>query len=301
MVNDLIAHLAARQHGLVRTDQLNAIGLSNGAITKRAGRGLLHREYRGVFSNGHRALSLEARLLAAVFAAGEGAALSHYAAATLWGLWRHLFSVIDVIVSGQRRAESPIRIHRSRGLHPHDVTELDGIPITTVARLLVDMSDHMTKWELANMIHEAAFLGRYSPLATEDAISRANGRHHLPKLEQAIEMHRSGSAGVRSRAELRFLSALERAGLPEPLVNTQLGGFEADCHWPSLSLAVEVDGPGHARARTVEEDRVKELAWRDAGYCVMRFSVDEIGAAVQAVSTASRPSARASSRGRPAR
>src|SRR6185503_20259947 len=42
--------------------------------------------------------------------------------------------------------------------------------------------------------------------------------------------------------------------LPEPLVNTNLNGHEADFHWPARKLVVEVDGPGHDRPRTQRED-----------------------------------------------
>ena len=83
-----IAEIAARQHGLVRTSDLRAAGLGTSAVSKRRARGLLHRVYRGVYAVGHAALSREARWLAAVFAAGPGAALCGLAAAELWGLRR---------------------------------------------------------------------------------------------------------------------------------------------------------------------------------------------------------------------
>jgi hypothetical protein len=153
-----------------------------------------------------------------------------------------------------------------------DVTEQRGIPVTTMARTLVDLTDCLTKWELASVIHEAAFRGRYVPLATQDALARASGRRNLHTLERAIALHESGSAGVRSRGELRFLIANERAGNPEPLVNTQLNGFEVDFHWPQFMLAIELDGPGHERPLTQREDAQKERAWREAGYELLRFS-----------------------------
>ena len=54
-------------------------------------------------------------------------------------------------------------------------------------------------------------------------------------LEHAIALHTSGSAGTRSRGEDAFLALLER-DLPEPLVNTDLLGYEVDCRWPDLRL-----------------------------------------------------------------
>ena len=147
---------------------------------------------------------------------------------------------------------------------------VDGIPVTTVARLLVDLTDDITKWELTNVIHEAAFKHLFHEPATRAAIARANGRRNLNKLELAIQMHNDGSAGTKSRGELKFLIQNERAGNPEPLVNVHVNGYEVDFHWPELNLALELDGSGHERERTKKEDEIKERAWREAGYTVLR-------------------------------
>ena len=64
---------------------------------------------------------------------------------------------------------------------------------------------------------------------------------------------------------------MERAGLPEPLVNVDFGGLEIDFRWPEHMLAVEIDGGGHGRARTRREDAAVDLALRAAGYTVLRF------------------------------
>ena len=133
------------------------------------------------------------------------------------------------------------------------------------------------------MIHEAAFRGRHSTPATRDAMRRANGRRHRKRLEQAIALHESGSAGTRSKDELRLLIALDRAGLPEPNVNTHLAGHEVDFHWPRLKLALELDGPGHDRERTKQEDARKEAAWRADGFEVLRFKETQLRAATHAV------------------
>ncbi len=189
-------------------------------------------------------------MLAAVFSAGEGAVLGHLAAAELRRVARDTASLIDVVVPRKRSAQPGVRIHEVRRLDPRDVTTFQGIPITTVARMFVDLTETQHPLELANVIHEAAYKGWFSVPATRDAMARANGRHKLHVLERAIEHHLAGSAGFRSRGEARLYAAIMRAGLPEPLVNTHLNGEEADFHWPAHALVVEVDGPGHGRPRT---------------------------------------------------
>ncbi len=100
------------------------------------------------------------------------------------------------------------------------------------------------------MIHEAAFRNRFSLTATKQAAQRANGRHKLHLLDEAITLYLNGSAGTRSGPEVAFLSMLKFAGITKPLVNTKIGDIEVDFHWPDRRLVVEIDGPGHAaRAR----------------------------------------------------
>jgi hypothetical protein len=161
-----------------------------------------------------------------------------------------------------------VRLHRARALHPRDVTEHRGIPVTTIPRMLVDLTDVQDAYELANVIHEAQFKGKFSLPATRDAMARANGRHSLAVLEQALELNAAGSAGLKSGLEKAVLSML--TGLPTPLVNTHVHGVEVDFHWPELKLAVEIDGPGHARRRTQREDALKQQILETAGYEVLR-------------------------------
>ena len=148
--------------------------------------------------------------------------------------------------------------------------------MTTVARTLVDLSGVLTRHELANVIHEAAFRNRFSLAATRDAMARAVGRRNLDVLEAALAAHAGGSAGTRSGPEEEFLALVRRAGLAEPLVNTRLAGHEVDFHWPAHRLAVEVDGGGHARPRTRAEDAARDRDLEAAGYVVLRFSDGEI-------------------------
>ena len=83
------ARVAARQHGVLSMPQLEAAGLSESQVLHRARSGRLHRIHRGVYAVGHRALSNEARWMAAVLACGDGAVLSHRSAAALGNGRRH--------------------------------------------------------------------------------------------------------------------------------------------------------------------------------------------------------------------
>ena len=167
--------------------------------------------------------------MAAVLGAGEGAVLSHLGAAVLWKLWRRRVHGIDVLAARERRLTG-VRVHRCRRLDPRDTTVRDDIPVTTVARTLVDLSDYLTPYQLANVIHEAAFRNLYDARATEAAIQRANGRHHLPSLQAAVGAHAAGSAGTKSELEDRFLAITHELGLSPPRINTKVQDLEVDFH-----------------------------------------------------------------------
>jgi len=277
-----IARHAARQHALVRIDQLLAAGLSHSAVSKRVNAGRLWRPYPGVYATGP--LSREGEFLAAVFAGGDGALLSHEAGGELLSVWRYRAPVIDVVVPRYRANLPGVRFHRARNIDPRDRTTHKGIPVTSVPRLLVDLTDHLTPLEITAVIHEAAYRGRFSVLAVQDAMRRAYGRHHLDRLERALEHHFTGSAGTRSRTEVAFVALLHAAGVPEPRVNMHVAGVEVDFHWPDRKLVIEIDGPGHARPRTRRDDERRDRVLEAAGWTVLRFTEDRLEDALRAAS-----------------
>jgi very-short-patch-repair endonuclease len=254
----------------VKTSQL---ALSPGGIAKRVENGLLHPKYRGVYAVGHPRLSREGEWMAAILAAGDGAALASLSAAVLWTITRFREDTIHVIAPTTRKPQRGFKLHRCRHLDPRDVTTYNGIPVTTVARTPVDLTALHTPEQLANVIHEAAYRKVFSAPATRAAMARAPGRK-LSVLEEALRRHEAGSAGTRSKLEDRFRHLARAAGLPEPRINADVHGFEVDYSWPGL--CVEVDGPHHRRPRTKADDRIQDAALRARGITVRRFTEDDI-------------------------
>ena len=97
------------------------------------------RQRRGVYAVGHTALAPRAHAMAAVLAAGAGAVLSHVSAAALHGIRPSASSRHDVTVADRRRGPSGVRVHHA-ALPPGDVTVVDGIPVTTIERTLLDLA-----------------------------------------------------------------------------------------------------------------------------------------------------------------
>jgi hypothetical protein len=275
---------------LLRHADLLAAGLTRQAISARVRRGALTRRHRGVYSLAPGPLSRDAEFLAAVLAGGERAALARLASAELWRAWRYRAPLAILVPS--RRTVPGVEVHRCANLDPRDVTVHRGIPVTTVARTLVDLTDVLLAEELTNVIHEAAFRRRISLPDVRAARARANGRRHLDRLDEAIELWLAGSAGLKSRLEKAFFTLVTAAGLPKPIPNIHVCGAEVDAYWPDLRLAVEIDGPNHMRPPTLVADGSRDRLLAEAGVAVLRFTEFEIerrpDAVAAAVATAAR-------------
>lgn len=256
-----IAAIAGRQHGVVTIAQLLA-WYSEATVRRRVREGRLHRVHRGVYAVGHAGLSREGVWLAAVFACGENAALSHLSAAAQWRVSRWPASLTSV-VTVSKRTPAGVDVHRTTRLDERDVVVWNGIPVTTVARMLVDLTDVLTAHQLAYVIHEAEFRRIFDKRATRAAMARARGRHDLGRLLRALELRAQGSAGTRSAKEDAFLQAQD----VEPIVNTKI---EVDFHWPEERRIVEVDGSGHTRRATRREDALRDAALVAGGWEVTR-------------------------------
>ena len=166
-----------------------------------------------------------------------------------------------------------VHVHKVRRLDPRDVTTHHGIPVTTIHRLFVDVTEVLTAHQVANLIHEAAFRGRFVEPAVRDSMARANGRHRLHVLERAIELHHSGCPGTKSAGEDAYLALF---GDDEPLVNLHAEGRQVDFHWPDRRLVVEIDGSGHGRRPTRLDDSQRDRTLRAAGWTVLRFRRAEV-------------------------
>ncbi len=234
--------------------------------------GTLHRIHRGVYAVGHPRLEERGLWMAAVLAAGDGAALAGLSAASLWRISRWNPVEIHVIAPGHRRRRVDFRLQTTRNLDPRDITRQHGIPVTSVARTLVDLTDILTAPQLANVIHEAAFRKRFDDRAVRTAMARANGRMRLSVLSEALELNRGGSAGTKSQCEDRFLELL--GDRPGPRINVEVEGILVDFAWPGT--IVEIDGRGHERARTRAEDERRDARLRAAGYRVIRIPAERL-------------------------
>ena len=210
-VESKVAQLAEAAHGVVTHGELLAAGVSADEIRWRLRIGALLTEYRGVYRVGHRAPSVEARYMAAVKACGNGAVLSGRAAAYLLGLIRGTAPPPEVTAPTERRVPGVIT-HRARGA-PLEAMRWRGIPVTTVARTLVDLAAVLDLDALARACHEAGVRFGTTPGEVDAVLARRPRVKGVGKLRQILH----GDVRVTlSALEKRFLQRLTEAGLPLP-------------------------------------------------------------------------------------
>jgi hypothetical protein len=196
-----IARIARGQHGVVTRAQLLGAGLTRAHVRRRIDRGSLLREYPGVYRVGHRAPSIEATYMAAVLACGKGALLSGRAAGHLLGVVKGTPAPPEVTARSERRIEG-VRTRRARVSDSRDAWRWRGIPVTTVARTLVELGADLSLDALARACHEAGVLHRATPGRL--TVELDSYRYHQSRHAWEIDRRREREARARGDEFRRY-------------------------------------------------------------------------------------------------
>lgn len=274
----ILREYGAVQHGLVTRAQLLSAGVADHVIERRVRSGRLLRVHRGVYQ-ADAVVGAGAREMAAVLACGGGCRLSHRSAGVLWQVAVSGASdgLIEVTMQRRRRRHiAGIRAHRVNDLAPDETTILDGIPVTTPARTLLDLGECLGPRELEQALARAERTG----LVTREAVRAMVQRHPQHRGARELRQLLNGdqpAAFTRSGAEEALLALVRKARLPMPVMNARLLRYEVDFLWPGPRLVVEVDGMAfHGSARAFVEDRRRDAELTAAGYRVIRFTWQDI-------------------------
>lgn len=269
-----IAELATRQHGVVAHWQLRALGLGGKAIAYRVAAGRLIQLHVAVYAVGHRKLTVRGRWMAAVLACGPEALLSHWDAAGLWRLLGRDGLVIHVTIARNHKyvRSGAVKVHRPRVIHPDDAAVRDGIPVTSVARTLIDLAPFAHRDTLARAWDE----GARQKLFTFDEITatreRSRGKRGLAKIDALIAQRRPLPPVTRSGLEIMFVEFCRHHGLPAPSMNSWIGKYEVDAAWHAQRVAVELDSRYHDNEGSFERDPVRDADLQIAGYRILRIT-----------------------------
>jgi hypothetical protein len=274
-----LAELAATQHGLVTAAQAEAGGLSRRAVHRRVASGLLIPVHRGVYRHAATPDSPRTDLMAAVLACGDGAVASHRSAGRLWRLrdvprWRP-----EVTVCRTSCPMAPgIVVHRTDTLGHEDVAVVHGIPVTSVARSLLDLGAILPAPVLATTAEDACIRHLVTPLdlvATLERLGRP-GRRGTSALRTVVRGI-VPTEDLDSRLEHDLLRLIRASGAPPPVaqLDALVGGGRRvtfDFAWPHRRIAIEADGRRwHATGRDFERDLARHNAVQAAGWRLYRY------------------------------
>jgi very-short-patch-repair endonuclease len=266
-----VAKVAARQKTLATTTQLAQCGLDKDAVAYRVHRSRFHPVFHGVYSVGCGELPRLALELAALLACGENSFISHHSAAFVWGLCTMPPTEVEVSVVGRCCASRKgIRAHRIQTIYRDELRRHEGLWLSSPARAVLEVAAGAAMYELADVV-DRGLTGRVvTPRELEAELARNRGRRGVARLAEVLG-DEDAMTITRSRAEKAFLKLIRDARLPPPQVNQRLGRYEPDFMWRDQRVIVELDSyQFHGGPGGFQNDREKDLVYRDAGFDVLR-------------------------------
>jgi very-short-patch-repair endonuclease len=192
----------------------------------------------------------------------QPAVISHWTAGWVWGIFK-TSSTLHLTTPTERRPRRPFYFHRA-SLRAADVTEIDGIPVTSLARTLLDLAALVAPERLAKLLQRANELeddegrGLFDLREVTELLARSKGHPGRRPLTRALRIYRDDLVVLRSDFERDFRALVQRAGLPAPAANVNVAGYEIDCWWEDARFGVELDVYAtHGSPLSFEEDRIR--------------------------------------------
>jgi predicted transcriptional regulator of viral defense system len=209
---------AAEQHGVLTTADLLRHGVSYDRISRRVTSGTLIPMFGSTYLIGGASKSRAAQFCAAANAVA-GAVLAVESAAELHGfpgVWDAPPTVIAPVGSFDRRPG--LRILRRHDLFADHTTRVDGIPVTTVSRTVLDLAARLHWYDLAQLVDQLVAGRRLSiERLQRDFLQLARkGRNGTVAMRTVLEPRVADLNMESSKLEERFVEFLQRHGFPEP-------------------------------------------------------------------------------------
>ena len=265
---------ARGQWGAITFEELRSLGLGGNTIRWAAESGRLVRLFRGAFRFAAVAACWQQRAFLATQLGGEGSALSHSTAASIWHLngFESSHSPVHVSIPTRRMLRLPAEayaVHRPRCLF--DPLSVDGFFVTRLARTIIDISESVGDQQLEIILDAAQHRFSSLPewLATEVPLHHQQATPGLGRLMQLIALRQGVT--TESPLETQFRARLRARDLPAPRFQFEINdaaGFimRADAAWPDHFVAMHVDSfRWHATRAQFHRDAQQRRRLAEAG------------------------------------
>ncbi|MGH7497474.1 MAG: DUF559 domain-containing protein [Gemmatimonadales bacterium] len=214
--------------------------------------------------------------MAAVLSAGPDAVLSHRSAGALWRILPPMSILPEVTRASRCQPRSGLRSHCC-AMRPDEITHVDGVPVTSAPRTVLDIAELSTVHQVEKMLNELEVRGITDELSIPALLERYPRKRGTRKLRALLADETAVRGVTRKKLEQRFSELLESTDLPRPRLNADVAVrgrfFEADCLWADQRLIVELDGRAvHGTSRSFEKDRERDRLLQSAGWRVVRIT-----------------------------
>jgi hypothetical protein len=245
-----IAADATGQLGAFSRKQAHAAQLSDDQLRRRVQSGILEQVGPHAFRSALAPRSELADLTALVLDVGEPVWVAATTAAALHGFdgFRLKKPFHLTLERGRNVRRIGVFIHTTTGLPLIDRSHANGLPVTSAARTIIDLTRTESPDALARALDSALRDGLLSDDLLHQRVCalRGRGRYGVSRLLEVIAGHEV-TRGGHSWLERHFLRLLSEAGLPRPAtqqVLTRAGDrlVRVDCRFPGTNVVVELLG-----------------------------------------------------------
>jgi len=273
-VDDVLRALAEPQHAAISRVQVRGVGASSNAIDHRLGTADWEAATARVLRLVGAPRTPQQDLMVAVLDAGPGCVASYRAAAALWRLPGFPLGPLEVSRprgwSGRRPARA--RLHETRYLPATHVTEVNGIPVTTLPRTLFDLAGVQKPTRMERLVNTVAARSPAVLSGLHEMLDELaeHGRNGIVLMREILERLPVGCIPPTGLEE-RFSALLEEAGEPPLDRQIDLGGHSwigrVDFVDRALGLVVEVDSATyHSSPLDREADARRDVELLAAGW-----------------------------------
>ena len=235
--------------------------VASGAVTRYE----LQRWYRPIYPNVHvprgSAPTLRDLTVGAWLWSRRNATIAGVAASALHGaLWVDADVPVELIWNRPRPPNGIVT--RNESLADDEITELAGLPVTTLTRTAFDLGRHLSRAKAVARMDALAWASSFSIEDVMLLAKRYQGARGVRRLREAMELVDFGAASPRETwLRLLFIDA----GLPRP--STQIPVFDEygrlvrvlDMGWEEFKVAAEYDGDQHQSSRPQYAKDVKGM------------------------------------------
>jgi hypothetical protein len=280
-----LASVAEQHHGIFdKTDALGA-GLDEHDCTYRVRAGLWLPVFESVYRLPGTIVTPWGRLVAVTRVIRSDAGVSHRAAAFVHGLPGGRTDLVEVSSPQKKRVQrAGVIAHESKKLRAVDLTEVDGIRVTTVARTLLDLGAVCSP-DVVEMAVDRALHRKLTTIRELQQLLAAigeRGRSGAGVLRGVVTARDPKQAPTESTMETMLRRVLRAHGLPDPVpqyVIRDRGVFVArvDFAYPEHRIAIEYDSlEHHVGTRAHLRDNARRLRIESERWHVVVATVDDV-------------------------